>query len=79
MRGYNSPGGHGYRARTVAHSKLDFTLDGSSYVYSVRAPLAYMTNLEPGNPVNVCKKKVILFITYYDLTALDTCFRQDSR
>ena len=77
--GYNSRGGHGYRVKTVAHSQVEFTLEGSSDVYSVRAPLVHMGNLEPGNIVYICKKKGLLFITYYELTALNMCVEQDSR
>ena len=77
--GYNSPGGHVRGFRTVAHSQVEFTLEGSSDVYSVRAPLVHMGNHEPGNIVYICKKKGLLFFTYYELTALDMCVEQDSR
>lgn len=73
VSGYNSSGAHGYRINTVAHSKVKFTLEGSPEVYSVRAPLARMNNLKPGNDIFVCRKKGLLFISYYELTALDQC------
>lgn len=73
VSGYRSDGAHGRHVKTVAHSKVEFTLGNSSTVYSVRAPLAQLYNSRPGNLVYVCKKKGLLFVTYYELTAPNEC------
>lgn len=63
----------GWRIRVVAHSKIEFMVEGATDTYNVRAPGVYARNFNEGADVYVCRQRGLLFIMYYELAFPGEC------
>jgi len=63
----------GHRITVVEHTKINFTLEGSTDVLKVRAPGVYAQDFDGGLTVYVCRQKGLLFMTYFEIASLGKC------